>query len=635
MSVISDGSCGVGRERLRRYFADANLPSLVMALLHLTGDRRWLQDPFRPTRPSGLDPHDSGGYPPEVRRMIVDEAVSAFEAWTAGRPAAEPAPDRRLLQEMMSAATGEHVPSEYADMMSVEMGFTERPALGLAPTCEMGLPYLVVGAGISGLCVSRLLREANVPFVLVEKNHHLGGTWYENDYPGAGVDTPSYLYSFSDFPRDWSRHFAKRDEIYEYIVAYAKEHDLVELVEFGTEVVSADYCQDGSWDVRLTQGGTERQVRVRGIVTATGFLNRPRVPKIPGLNTFSGESFHSARWPTDLDVSDQHVAVVGTGASAMQIVPAIVDDVCELTIFQRSPQWAAPTPTYFEPVDGAVHWLTRNLPYYHAWYRFRLAWTFMDRLHGAWQIDDEWRGVQRAINRRNDAHRRVFTEYIREALQGHDELLPHAVPDYPPFAKRMLLDNGWYDALKRPHVTLVPDPVAEVRGDQVLADSGDSVTPDVLVLCTGFEAQRPLFPMQIRGVDGLSLREAWNDDDARAYLGMTTPGFPNLFMMYGPNTNPGGGSYILIAELQARYIARLIVAAAQSGAIAIEPRQDRFEEYNAALDEAHRSMIWSHLGVDTYYRNASGRVVTNMPWRVVDYWRMLQTVTLDAYRAVV
>jgi 4-hydroxyacetophenone monooxygenase len=316
----------------------------------------------------------------------------------------------------------------------------------------------------------------------------------------------------------------------------------------------------------------------------------------------------------------------------MQIVPALAERVAQLTVFQRSPQWIAPTDNYFRQVSPDVQWLMSEVPFYYEWYRFRLAWIFGDRMHASLQIDPDWPHQDRSINAINDAHRRLFTEYLTTKLTGRDDLIEKSLPKYPPFGKRMLLDNGWFDALKHPNVELVDEPVVAFTSTGVRSSSGRETNADIVVFATGFEARRFLFPMDIRGRSGLSIREVWGDDDARAYLGITTPDFPNMAIMYGPNTNLGhGGSYIFIAECQVRYIVSLITEMMRSNLGSIECRPEANDIYNETIDEAHSRMIYSHAGVDTWYRNSLGRVVTNSPWRVVDYWHMTNEPILDNF----
>jgi 4-hydroxyacetophenone monooxygenase len=607
----------------------ANLPTLVAVLYQLTGDHRWLADPYRPTRSRGMDDNDSGGFAEPVRAEIRAAAVDAVLAWSAGRRPAVPAPTGATLVELMSLAVGEPVPAEYEAMAAEDMGFSV-PAPVRAVPAGTGLRVVVIGAGVSGMLTAIRLREAGISCVILEKNDDVGGTWLENAYPGAGVDTPSHLYSYSFAPKQWTTHFGKRDEVLAYLREVADRYDLRGMIRFGTEAAAAGYdALRQRWTVRTTAG---EELEAQAVITAVGVLNRPKVPDLPGLGDFRGPIFHSARWPADLDVTGKRVAIVGTGASAMQIVPAIAGQAAHVTVFQRSPQWAAPNAVYFEGVPDAVQLLMEHVPFYRRWYRTRLAWTMNDKVHPALQVDPDWQHPERSVNAANDSHRRYFTRYLIAELDGRDDLVKKALPDYPPFGKRMLLDNGWFAALRREDVDLVTEAVAAITRTGVRAVDGTEIDADVVVLCTGFETYSYLHPLDLRGRDGRSVREVWGPENADAYLGMAVSGFPNLFLTGGPGTVLGhGGSYITIAECQVRYIVEALTGMAECGIGALEVRPEVYADYAHRHDEAHARMIWSHPGMGNWYRNSAGRVISPLPWRIVDYWAMTRHVRWDDF----
>jgi len=603
----------------------ANLPSLVPVLYQLTGDRRYLADPYRPTRSRGMEDNDPGGFSPELQAEIRAAAVDAVLAWAAGRPPAVPAPTGEALLELVELAVGEPVPPEYEAMTAEDMGF-HVPPVRTAPPSDFRA--VVIGAGVSGMLAAIQLAEAGIDHVVLEKNSDVGGTWLENAYPGAGVDTPSHLYSYSFAPRRWSTHFGKRDEVLTYLRDVADAHDLRKVIRFDTEVASAVY-RDQRWTVTTTDGET---LTADAVITAVGQLNRPKVPPLPGMDAFRGPLFHSARWPADLDVTGKRVAVVGTGASAMQIVPAIAERAGHVTVFQRSPQWAAPNDVYFAPIADAASLLMEHVPFYRRWYRTRLSWNTGDRVHASLQKDPAWEHGDRSVNAVNDGHRRVFTRYVEHELAGREDLVAKALPRYPPFGKRMLLDNGWYAAIRRDDVDLVTSPVAAVTPTGVRAQDGTETAADVVVLCTGFEAQKPLWPLSITGRDGLTIADVWGPDDADAHLGITVSGFPNLFLTCGPGTVLGhGGSYITIAECQVRYIVEALVGMIENRLGAVEVLPEVHADYAARHDAAHAAMIWTHPGMRNWYRNPAGRVVCALPWRIVDYWTMTRHVDWNEY----
>lgn len=620
-------------DELRLALDDANLPTLQVTLAHLTGDRRWLEGPFRPRRGKALDDNDDAGLPAERQRQLREAAYDVLRRWRDQSLPVPAHPTDAQIVDWLTACMGEEVPAEEGPMMAEEAGFQPRDVHWSAepPVRLADFRVVVIGAGISGLCASIKLAKLGIRHVVLEKNHEIGGTWLENDYPGAGVDTPSHLYSFSFTPHpDWSRYYAKQPEILDYLRDVAKQHDVLENVRFGTEVVSATFdATTGRWTVVSRDGdGTHTDV-ADVVISSVGQLNRPQTPAIAGADTFTGVAFHSARWRHDVDLVGKRVGVLGVGASAMQIVPTIAGIPSELVVFQRSPQWVAPNPNYLRDVPNGARLLMEQVPGYAAWYRLRMLWMFNDKLHATLQVDPDWPHRERAVSEANDKHRTFFTGYLEEQLAGREDLIEKLLPDYPPYGKRILMDNDWFATMKRGDVRLVTERLTGIDGSAVVTDDGERHELDVLVYATGFQSKRMLHPMEIRGVGGVSLREVWGEDDARAYLGMSMPGFPNFFVTYGPNTNLGhGGSVVFHTECQVGYITRLLVEMLEQDIVSVECRPEVHDDYNDRVDQAHERMIWTHHGMDTWYRNSRGRVVTNTPWRLRDYWEMTREPNL-------
>jgi 4-hydroxyacetophenone monooxygenase len=626
---------GADEARLRAAIELANVPILLPVLVQLTGDERWLASPYLPSRNRGLDDNPSGGLPEEIQAEIRAAALRAILAWRGGAPVAIPDPPPELMVRMLSVVMGEEIPPEYGPMLADEATIATEPRVEEPVAVPPGFRVLIVGGGVSGLTMGLKLSQMGIPFTILEKNAEIGGTWYENRYPGAGVDTPSALYSFS-FSQDhqWTKFFALRDELYGYLKETFEQAGVVSSVQLDTEVVSATYEDaEQSWAVTARRGdGSTEEFEANVLITAVGALNRPKWPVIDGLDRFAGTLVHTARWPGDLSLAGKRVGVIGNGASSMQLVPAIAAEVASVTVFQRSPQWAAPFDLLHVEIAEDLRWLIASVPLYRVWYRLRAGWTFNDRIHSTLQKDPEWEHPERAVNAVNDAHRRFFTRYMESVLGDHPDLLAKALPDYPPYGKRILLDNGWFRSLTRDNVELVTDGISRITETGVMTEDGVVHEVDVLVCATGFQATRFLSPMDLRGRTGAGLREVWSDEDARAYLGMTVPDYPNLFMLYGPNAQGGhGGSLIGTAEMQTHYAVSLLRQMLTGGIGAIEPRRDLYEEYNRRVDAAHEQMIWTHPGMDTYYRNSRGRVVVNTPWRVVDYWEMTREADLGEY----
>lgn len=628
--VVADGAT------LREGLEAADIVPLAMVLVHLTGDLAVLD---------AIQPHIHGPWdysetiPAELKRDIRARLAAALEDHAArGRPL-PPLPDAEALRRMMSVAVGQAIPDEYVPMMLEQMALARTPGKlwrkPAAATAAQAFSVAIIGAGMSGICAAIKLKEAGIPFTIFEKNDTVGGTWYENAYPGCGVDTPNHFYSFSfESNHDWTHYFSKRQELWDYFERLADRHRLRPAIRFRTEVISAAYDEARAlWvlTVRGPDGATDR-VEARAVISAVGQLNRPAIPAIPGLDGFGGPVFHTAQWDSRQRLEGRRVAMIGTGASGMQVGPTIAPIVERLTIFQRSPHWVVPNPNYHRSVDEATRWVLKHIPLYGQWYRFQLFWGFADGIHPALQIDPDWHMPAQSLNATNERYRQTMLRHIRKEIGDNPELLEKVTPTYPPYGKRILIDNHWYRTLTRDNVDLITTPIERIEAGGVLTRDGELYPADMIVLATGFQAGRMLWPMEIRGRGGVSLRDLWGDDDPRAYLGITVPGFPNFFMLYGPNTNLGhGGSAIFHTECQVRYTMDCLRALIENGWGAIDCRQDVHDDYNRRVDEAHRRMVWSHPGMNNWYKNKHGRVVANSPWRLVDYWNMTAQADMADY----
>lgn len=616
----------------------ASIPTLLMCVAQVTGDPRWLAPPYLPRRDVSIFADPTGGLPEDVQQAIRDAAGRMLDELARGERTLPPLPDDERLLAMMNTCLGERVPPEYVPLAREEMGFASR---GIAwdappPARRDAFRTLVVGAGLSGLCAAWRLRELGLPVEIVEKNAGIGGTWWDNHYPEAGVDTPNHFYSYSFAPNPaWTANYSKRDEVLGYLERVAAELGVRDTVRLRTEVLALDWDEARrEWAATVRDPAGERVERYRAVVLACGPLSRPRLTAIPGIESFGGDWFHSAQWRHDVPLAGREVAVIGTGASAMQFLRSVAAEAGRTTVYQRSPQWARPPQDYHGTVTPGQRWLLEHVPYYYAWYRFGLMWRYGDGLLPTLVRDPGWPHPERAMNARNDRHRQQLADYIREQLADRDDLLAKAMPDYPPYGKRILIDNGWFETLRRDDVELVTDAVARIEGDEVVTAGGERRRADVVILATGFEAARMLGPMRVTGRDGATLDDAWRDDDPRAHLGITVPGFPNLFLLAGPGTGLAhGGSLFFVAECQVRYVSRLIVAMIRDGLDAVDVRREALDAFIARFDAAHRELVWAHPGMRNWYRNAAGRVFVPMPWRLVDYWTMTREPALEEFDA--
>ena len=534
---------------------------------------------------------------------------------------------------MMHVLLSEPVPDEYLGLMleELELDGVDRRAVpwpGDEPPEGVSAAHVVViGAGMSGLLAAIRLGQAGIPYTVIEKNAGAGGTWYENRYPGARVDVGNHFYSYSFAPDDhWSEYFARQPELQAYFEHCMHLYGVADHVRFATEVRRASWDDDtATWSVEVAPAdgsGPVETITANAVISAVGQLNRPKLPDIAGRDDFAGLAMHSAQWVDGTDLAGRRVAVIGTGASAFQIVPTVAPDVEHLTVFQRSAPWMFPNPHYHEAVGPGVAWAVRHLPFYGRWYRFLLFWPACDGGLAAMRVDPDYPHPDVAISEINDAARQVFTQWMADQIGDDAELLAKVVPDYVCLGKRTLQDNGsWLTALTRDNVELVTDPIERIVADGIVTTDGRHHPVDVIVYATGFHANRFLWPMEIVGRHGRTLAEQWGDRPT-AHLGITVPGFPNLFCLYGPGTNlASGGSIIFHVECQVRYVMGALVDLLARGRRSMDVRRDVHDAYNERLQAEMDTMVWSHPSIrNSWYRGPDGRIYGLSPWRLVDYW---------------
>jgi 4-hydroxyacetophenone monooxygenase len=612
---------------IRAAIEEAHLPSLIAALVHVTGDEGLVTGEIKPVYDFFGD--GQGGLTPEQRAATK---ARAFEALKGLRDSGKlpPQPSLGTVRKMMNFVAGADIPERYVPFLEEELALTAKDTKAvqtleaLPDAAKKDFRVLVIGAGMSGLLAAIRLKQAKIPFVVVDKNTDVGGTWFVNTYPGCRVDNPNHLYSYSFEPNhDWPYHFSTQPILWKYFQGVADKYDLKPSIRFQTEVVESVYDETHAlWHTRVRGAdGREETIVSNAVITAVGQLSRPRLPDIKGIETFKGQSFHSATWDHAVALKGKRVAVIGTGASAFQFVPEIAPDVAQLTVFQRTPPWLGPTANYHDKVGDGKKWLMKHMPFYGKWYRFYLFWMLTDGIYAFVQADPAWKDRLDSVSAQNDMLREMMTQYTRGQLEGHPALREAAVPHYPPGGKRSVRDNGvWLAALKRPNVETVTDGIAEITPTGLKTKDGRSFDVDVIIYGTGFTASQFLEPMRFKGKGGIDLHEQW-DGDARAYLGITVPNFPNLFLMYGPNTNiVVNGSIIFFSECEVRYIQGLLELLLRSNASAIEVKKDVHDAFNVKVDAANGLMAWGVPQVTSWYKNKKGRVTQNWPWPLVDYW---------------
>ncbi|MFB4285406.1 flavin-containing monooxygenase [Nonomuraea sp. MTCD27] len=477
----------------------------------------------------------------------------------------------------------------------------------------------IIGAGFGGLCMAIQLERAGIrSYTVFEKAGDLGGTWRDNSYPGAGCDIPSHLYSYSfEKYASWTRRYPEQPEILGYLHHCADKYNVRGKIRFRTEVRRAVF--DGSkWQVSTApaeEDGGERTEAYDVVVMGVGQLNRPRLPDIPGMPEFEGVSFHSARWNHDHDLTGRRVAVIGNGSSAAQFIPRIAERVEHLHVFQRTPNWVIPKPdATFGPLARlAFHFVPGLQRAYREWiYRYAEG-TLYPALAQGWSVG--------LLKQRAQRH-------LRDQVPD-PALRAKLTPDYPPGCKRVVIDSTFYPALTRPNVSLDTDKIVRITTKGVETTEGLREV-DTIVYATGFRSTEFLVPMEVVGREGRSLEEQWKGG-AEAYLGISVPGFPNLFMLYGPNTNLGHNSIVFMIECQVNHIMSCLPRLAADGPIEVRP--EVMAAWSARLDAAMARMVWGG-GCQSWYKTADGRVTNNWPGPTTLYRRLTASPPHPAYRPV-
>lgn len=625
-------------EFIRAALEDADVPALLPALTYITGDFSLLRDDLR------IDPalimEDQGGLAPEqlaAARQLALETLIRFR--DSGSHSVPPIEGERLAEIVQYMAGGLPV-DQYMEMAHEELALSrddERSAHwrkeNVAPDREFLV--VVVGAGMSGIVAAYRLQQAGVPYIVIDKNDDVGGTWHDNTYPGCRVDIPNHYYSYSFAQRDdWPYFYSPQRELHRYFRECATEFGIRPKIRFGTEVTSMQYDeQSGTWTLDLLRSdGHEETLTANAVISAVGQLNRPQLPAIEGRETFAGPSFHSAEWDHTVELAGKRIGVIGTGCSAAQFVPIIAEHVAQLEIFQRTPNWMFPVPHYHYEVPAGLQWLLSNVPAYRQWYRFWLFWRTAETLRPMAEVDPAWPHQERSVSALNDLLRSMLVATMEERYADRPDLLAKAVPEYPPAAKRIIVDNGaWAQALHRDNVELTTENVERITPEGVVTVDGRLHHFDVLIYATGFQPSRFLTPMKVVGRGGVNIHEQW-DGDARAYLGITVPGFPNFFVLYGPNTNiVVNGSIIWFSECEVRYVMDCIRTVLVGGHTALECRRDVHDRYNAEIDAENLRMAWGVSKVNSWYKNAKGRVAQNWPFPLLEYWTRTRQINPADY----
>ena len=564
-----------------------------------------------------------------LRRATVDW-LKAHRA--AGAPQVKLAEER--LPRAMELGLGVSIPKAELGMWIEQMAIDpmsrsfQWPA-DKQPTeaQKQGFLVAVVGAGMAGLNAAVQLKLAGIPYVVIEKNPGVGGTWHENRYPGARVDTPSRNY-FHIFAKDYPcpGPYCPQSVNQGYFDWVADNFDLRGDIVFNTEVKSMVWDEASkTYDVKAEGPDGPRSWKANAIISGVGFLNRPNLPEIEGAKDFKGQIIHTARWPDDANLAGKRVAVIGSGATSYQMVPELAKEVGHLTLYQRTPSWCFEMPGYLSPYPPAINWLDRNLPFFANFQRLQVSWVINpETMLGLIAIDPDYQHSH-ARSETNKATFDLCLSFMRKMMPGREDLVQKMLPDAPPFSSRPVLVDSTgniYDTLMRPNVDLVTEPIERITPDGIRSEDGQEQSFDVIVYATGFKANDYLWPMDLRGRGGKSIGDLWAKDGARAYLGTMIPGFPNFFMIYGPNTNPffNGLGVVEMEEMATRFALKCIGALIRQDRKAVDVTAEAYEKFNEELDRQEATKIYADERVTNYYKNDYGRSAVNCPIDVRTLW---------------
>lgn len=472
------------------------------------------------------------------------------------------------------------------------------------------IDVVIVGAGVGGLCAAIQLQQGGVGSVcILERSNEVGGTWRDNVYPGCACDVPSHLYSFSFEPnREWTRPYPQQPEIQAYIQRVTDKYDLRRLIRFGVNVQSIRWqAQSSLWEVDVGNG---TPLQARFVILATGPLNKPLIPELPGIENFKGPSFHSSHWRHDIELRDKRIAVVGTGASAVQFVPEIAKQAAHVDVFQRTAAWVL--PRWDTPFGAFRRWLYRDVPGVQRLSRWRIYWF------------NEFVGMGFMGSRIIQAGLRGLAKVHLRRLVKDPVMQKALTPDFTPGCKRLLISNTWFETLQQPHVSLITHAVSEVRPEGVVDAKGVIHPCDVIIWGTGFKASQFVAPMQIHGEPDSSgkapeLSALWASGAAATRRGITVAGFPNLFMLVGPSTGLGHNSIIFMIEAQMNYIAGAISHARLFDKHVLRLKPEVQASDYADVQRNMQRTVWAS-GCKSWYQNASGQIDTLWPGYTWQYW---------------
>lgn len=478
---------------------------------------------------------------------------------------------------------------------------------------------VIIGAGFAGLCAAIKLKEQGENnFVILERNDSLGGTWYDNHYPGAACDVESHLYSFSFEPNpDWSRQFSPQEEILNYMKHCAAKYDLNKHIQCNITVTAAGFNEaTGTWKVTDASG---KEYITQFVISCSGGLSQPMFPDIKGIRSFKGKMFHTAQWERSFDYKNKTVAVIGTGASAIQVVPAIAPDVKHLTLFQRTPPWILPKPD--AEISSLRKWIYNHFPFMQRLHRKRLYWQHEVMALGFIKNP----GILKLASK-------LSLRYLKQSVAS-ETLRKKLTPAYTMGCKRILISNDYYPALTRSNVSVITEGIREINTTGVLTTDGAQRDVDAIIIATGFQTTDAVIRFEVKGRKGMDLNESWREG-AEAYLGTMVSGFPNMFLVVGPNTGLGHSSMILMIEAQVNLIMQSIAMMKQRGIKFFDLKPEVQKEFNRDIQQKLSSTVWQTGGCVSWYQMKNGKNVTLWPGFTFTFMKLTEKFEAEKFELV-
>jgi len=568
---------------------------------------------------------------PELRRKAFELLSGGCPPQPSGRPS------HAELRKLMEIFSGVPISSDAEFTLSCEefaLDDIPRDVTWRGEPAGLGSVHVVViGGGLSGVSMGAQLGRLGLRYTIVERLDGVGGTWLRNTYPDVRVDTDCYNYQFKfDKKYPWKEYYPTQGEVLNYVRHIASRHGVMPNIRFRTEMERAIWDEATSrWRLTLRDAsGVAETMEADFVVSAAGLFGQESLPSIPGIERFKGRIVHTSGWDHGYDISGRNVALVGNGSSGVQLMPVIARQAKSLTIFQRTPQWIGPIENLRREFTPEERWLVDTMPFYWNWcsYAAYRSFTYLQYLQ---EPDAAWKAGGGQVSQGNDRLRTFLLDYMKTKLGDRADLFEKSIPPFPPLSRRLVVDNGWYDALLRGNVELVTEGIDRFDEHGIVDRAGERRDFDLVILGTGFKVERYLAPADYVGRNGVTLANAWSTDGPRSYLGMAMPGFPNFFMLYGPGSQARAGGLPSWIEIWTRYVADKIARTLERGGRSIDLKQEVFDAYNASVDTRASELLWETDGKGGYYLTKDGRSIVNQPWRNYEYHAAILASGLDDY----